>query len=264
MTSQQLSSLREKFFTYVDSFQKSDNEYNKHIRLKVEHSEKVSRIALAIAQDENMNEADCYLAEALGYLHDIGRFEQYDRYRTFSDKDSVDHAELGVEILAQENFLENLEQPEQEIINKAIAYHNKIRIPPDENGQVARFSKLIRDADKLDIFRVVMGYINDPDINKSRTVVLDLNDDADISDSIYRAIMNNELASYKDLKSANDFRVLQASWIYDVNFAYTLQQIKAKDYIKLLFEQLPESQRINNIRQKLLADLDQLPLNPKH
>jgi len=35
----------------------------------------------------------------IGLLHDYGRFIQWKKYKTFTDIDSIDHADLGVNLL---------------------------------------------------------------------------------------------------------------------------------------------------------------------
>lgn len=47
-----------------------------------------------IAKAAGMCAYDVELAWLSGMLHDVGRFEQIKRYNTFSDADSVDHANL--------------------------------------------------------------------------------------------------------------------------------------------------------------------------
>ena len=42
----------------------------------------------------------------IGLLHDIARFEQYTKYKTFRDSISIDHGDLGVEILFEEKEIE--------------------------------------------------------------------------------------------------------------------------------------------------------------
>ena len=83
------------FADYVKSY----DIQNDKIKLKVEHIERVSQIAKKLATKLELNKEDVALAELIGLLHDIGRFEQIKRYNTFNDKKSVNHGEFGVHIL---------------------------------------------------------------------------------------------------------------------------------------------------------------------
>ena len=53
---------------------------NDKIRLKVEHIERVSQVAKKLATKLELEDEDIKLAELIGLLHDIGRFEQLKRY----------------------------------------------------------------------------------------------------------------------------------------------------------------------------------------
>ena len=70
----------------------------------------------------------------LGLLHDIGRFEQVKRYNTFNDSQSVDHAELGADILFKEGLIDrfptvSLPEGWPKTAETAIRQHNKLALP---------------------------------------------------------------------------------------------------------------------------------------
>lgn len=141
---------------------------NPKIRLKILHTYKVSELCEEIARDlVNPTEKrggvsaqkDIDLAWLIGMLHDIGRFEQVKRYHTLLDAESVSHAALGTEILFEEGMLTNFitvepEDPDVGVLRAAIAYHSDYRIPGDLDERTRMFSQILRDADKIDIFRV--------------------------------------------------------------------------------------------------------------
>ena len=76
------------------------------------------------------------------------------------------HCLLGLDVLNRTKVLEALDETEKHLIEKAIEYHGRKHLPENLDGQCLFFSKLIRDADKLDIFLVVIDlytqYTNDP------------------------------------------------------------------------------------------------------
>ncbi len=141
------------------------------IRLKVDHTERVADFAKQIAQSLG---ADTDFAWMLGLLHDIGRFEQLKQYGTFKDAESVDHAELGADILFVKGkideffpadtawaFLQNERaagkvMPDwKTVTEQAIRFHNKLTVPDDFDEVTALYARILRDADKVDIFRVL-------------------------------------------------------------------------------------------------------------
>ncbi len=72
----------------------------------------------------------------LGLLHDIGRFQQLTQYGTFKDAESVDHAELGADILFKDGLIHSFPSfsvPEltddRLIAETAIRLHNKLALP---------------------------------------------------------------------------------------------------------------------------------------
>ncbi len=133
------------------------------IRNKVVHTIHVAEICKKIAVSLGMSGDDIDLAWFLGLLRDIGRFEQARRYATFVDADSVDHAEFGADLLFGEKFIkafptDALPQEELELLETAIRLHNKLTLPDGLDSRTHCFCDLIRDADKVDIFRVMVEH----------------------------------------------------------------------------------------------------------
>ena len=97
----------------------------------------------------------CWLC---GMLHDIGRFEQVRRYHTFVDADSVDHASLSCEILFEEGlitaFAPDLDAESIRLVKTAIQCHSLYRLPASLTDDEVMYCNVLRDADKIDIFRV--------------------------------------------------------------------------------------------------------------
>ena len=127
---------------------------------KVAHTRRVAENCERIAESLGMDGDSVDFAWFLGLLHDIGRFEQVRRYGTFVDSVSVDHARFGADLLFKEGLIdrfpaENLSQTWLGILETAIRLHNQLALPDDLDEVTRRFCELIRDADKIDIFRVV-------------------------------------------------------------------------------------------------------------
>ena len=128
--------------------------------LKIEHSFKVCEIAEEIAKSLKLSPEDVDLAWFMGLLHDIGRFEQLRRFGTFFDVKSIDHAELSADILFVDEYIQNFDVtglPEdwRSLTELSIRQHNKLNIPDNLTDRQRLFTNLLRDADKVDIFRVI-------------------------------------------------------------------------------------------------------------
>ena len=145
------------FKEYTDRYDSSDIK----IKLKTDHTYRVADNAVLIAQDLGLSENSVFLSYCMGVLHDFGRFEQVKRYGTFVDRASVDHAELGADLLFKEGhirdfFDENDPDPDTlNLIELVIRQHNKLSLPDTLNEKERLFCNIIRDADKIDIFRVL-------------------------------------------------------------------------------------------------------------
>ena len=126
------------------------------IRLKYDHTYHVADNCVAIARSLSLPEDGIHLAWTIGMLHDIGRFEQIRRYGTFLDSISVNHAEFGADLLFHGGLIHSFDVPEKDcaLIEKAIRCHNRYLLPDELDDSEALFCRIIRDADKVDIFRV--------------------------------------------------------------------------------------------------------------
>ncbi|MBO4336715.1 MAG: HD domain-containing protein [Lachnospiraceae bacterium] len=149
--------IRRAFKEYTDRYDPSDIK----ISLKIDHTYRVAENAEIIAQDLGLDEDGIFLAFAMGMLHDFGRFEQVKKYGTFIDRKSVDHAELGADLLFHEGYIGDFFDPQELdadtafMIEKVIRLHNKLTVPDDLTENETLFCNIIRDADKIDIFRVL-------------------------------------------------------------------------------------------------------------
>lgn len=140
------------FDDYVEKYDSSDEK----IKLKIDHTYRVSELCEKIAISLGLSNEELDIAWLTGLLHDIGRFEQVKRYGTFNDFKSVDHAKLGVDILFNEGKIRDFidDTSEDELIKKTIDNHNVYKIPEDISKREKTFINILRDADKIDIFKV--------------------------------------------------------------------------------------------------------------
>ena len=147
----------EKAYNEFDKYVLQFNPNNKKIKLKIDHIKRVAKMSKKIAQELNLNDEQIKLSEIIGLFHDIGRFRQAQLYDTFNDRMSVNHAELSVEVLFDENVINNfnIEKKYENIIRLAVLNHNKNKIDDNLNNEELLFAKIIRDADKLDIYYTI-------------------------------------------------------------------------------------------------------------
>lgn len=225
------------------------------IDLKIEHTFRVLRNAKQIVEGEDFPlhlRRACLLA---ALYHDVARFEQYLQYHTFRDKDSIDHGRLGVVILKREKRLNGEKQPIPHIVLAAVGLHNRFALPQQLPDATKLACLVVRDADKLDILRIMDKHLSGTK-PYNPTVVLRLPDDPDLaSPSVSEAVMENRVAAYSDLKSVNDFRLLLGSWFYDMHFSASREQCLADGHARHLVAGLPDTEFYARAKSHLLAQL---------
>lgn len=147
---------REKAKKVFADYVKNYDSENPRVKLKIDHTYRVSELCENIAESLGFPKEDVDIAWLMGLLHDIGRFEQVKRYGTFNDAKSINHAKLGVDILFKHGKIRDFieDDSEDELIKNAIDCHNAYRIPEDFSDRTKEFSNILRDADKIDIFKV--------------------------------------------------------------------------------------------------------------
>ncbi|MBN2040620.1 MAG: HD domain-containing protein [Spirochaetes bacterium] len=242
-----LKKTKEWFTDYTDSFSSNDPDIQQNIDLKKDHTLRVCGEILYIGESLGLKDDELNLAEIIALFHDIGRFEQYTRYKTFVDKKSENHAELGISVLNSSGILKNFDSTAVELITKAVKYHNLASLPEDESETCLFYSRLIRDADKIDIWKVVIDYYNRTDTRRNTAIELDLPDSPGFSEEVYSDLANRRIVSINHIKNLNDFKLLQVGWIFDINFQPTFKRIKERGYLDSIKKVLPDSKEINNI-----------------
>lgn len=253
-----LDDLKRWFDDYTGRFFGQDEYVNLHLRVKQEHTQRTRQEILYLAGRLALDENQTRIAEAVALLHDVGRFPQFARYRTYNDVKSVNHCCLGVEVLQQEKVLETLEPQEKQWIRTAVAHHGRKALPADLDEQTMLFLKLIRDADKLDIFRIVSEiYRRRKEEPKSLSFEIELPDEPRISPGVLEAVLTGQLIEYSTLRTLNDIRLCQIGWVYDLNFAASLERFKATGYLKELFDYLPQTADIAEARTRIYRYIDE-------
>ena len=257
MEQEQLKKLTAWFDDYVAGFYGDDDFINVNLKLKEQHSRRSCEEMLYLDQEVGLSANQKRIAEVIALFHDIGRFRQFVEYNTYNDVRSVNHCLLGMEVLRETNVLDGIDQREKDLIEKAIEYHGSKELPNDLDGEHLLFSKLIRDADKLDIFYVVTEYYAQCRDNPQEFMLeLEFPDVPECSSKIVEAILAGQRVDYSCLKTLNDMRLLQLAWVYDVNFTATLRRIRQRKFLEKIIEFLPKSNEISNIKKAILQYVD--------
>jgi putative nucleotidyltransferase with HDIG domain len=245
------------FEEYVNGFITGNPEADINIELKKNHTNRVRDTIIDVGKSINLHDEDIPVAEACAILHDIGRFEQYRQYGTFSDSKSENHAALGVKIIREHDVLTGFPVKSRDIIIRSVGCHNMPAIPSGFSPDSLEFLKLIRDADKIDILYVVTDYYMTTASGTNKVLELHLPDTETISDEVYEPLASGQIAQVNNLRSLNDFKLYQMGWIYDLNFRRSLEIIKERQYLERLRDALPEiSDRADQVYRVTSSFLD--------
>ncbi len=240
MTHETLNTIKQWFETYTCNFAEPDGQLHELLQLKVDHSRRVAHDARGLAIDLGWTPEDISLAEALGWLHDIGRFTQFRECRTFHDAQSFDHGERGQAVLQKESVLSGLSEPAQDRILAGVRWHNAKHIPRDLDTSVLSSVQLIRDADKLDIFHVVRKRIQDDGFQAIAKMFPHVKMDGPINPEVISDFQMCRSSDYAKIESLNDFLIMALGWIYDINYAPTFRKIVDRNFLSTLTDSLPK------------------------
>jgi len=219
-----LKRKKKEFIKYTENYDLK----NENIERKQLHSLRVMEISKQIAQGLELSQKAIDLAILIGLLHDIARFEQYTKYKTFSDLQSIDHGDLGAEIL-QKDLRKYIETNQyDEIIIKAVKNHNKFKIEEglSKNGEL--FAKIVRDADKIDIFYESVDMFWKGQENQVEESI--------ISEDVIKQFNNLSQTKRKQQETATDKVIRVITFIFDMNFKSSFQILKQEDYINKILD----------------------------
>lgn len=211
------------FKEYVSKYDLHDNA----IRAKYDHSLRVADISETISKSFSKDEHNVDLSWCIGLFHDIGRFKQYRLYKTFKDKLSVDHADLSVKEIKNSKIDSFFTAEEKNTIYTAIMLHNKLSLPNNLDDKYLFYCNVIRDADKVDIFRVCVedstSSVYGCSVNEMENSVL--------SQDVYAAFMQNKLIDFKICNSHVDLLVAFVAFYFGIKLKIAKQIVIDEGYI---------------------------------
>lgn len=260
--------LLTEFKNYTSAYNASDPK----IALKIEHTFRVADIAEEIAKSlPQLSEDEVDLAWLLGLLHDIGRFEQLKRYGTFVDVVSIDHAELGADILFKEGLIDRFwtepitkifagnEDPakcEKNLIELAIRQHNKLNLPEDLNETEKLFCDLLRDADKVDIFRVIHEIPFEVRMTKKEERT-----DLPAREDVMKCVHEHRCVPRLSEQTGFECHISYCAMAFELVFEKSKELAKEQGYLTQMLSYEPESEPQKRQMEELRAEVRNWGLN---
>lgn len=207
------------FKKYVEQFD-SDNEM---IAMKISHSYHVAELAKILGKRLELTEEEINLVKTIGLLHDIGRFVQYEKTKSYNAATTkIDHGKVATDYLFKEEHIQDFAIPEKyySIVETAIYNHNKLEIETELTEEELFYVHLTRDADKIDIFRQEATIENKSLIEQ-------------ISPKVKEAFFEHHLINIKEIKTKSDETLVELAYVFDIHFQESYTLLKDTDNLEL-------------------------------
>ena len=227
--------MQEEFKKYVQNFDLNEEK----IELKYAHSLRVQKLCENIAKSEGLAEEDIQLSSVIGLLHDYGRFNQWNEYKTFNDNISIDHGDYAVKKLFDENEITKYYKNKKKynIIYEAIKYHNKYEV--EENVESRIICNIIRDADKIDILEM---YKNGE---------LKASSEGEISKKVDENFYSHKQAYNSDMNSKADILLRTLCLVYNLNFRYSFKYLNENKIIESIYNNLENKEKMSKYFEEI-------------
>lgn len=274
--------IKKTFQEYTDRYDST----NPKIKLKIDHTYRVADLCEQIAQSLELSAAEVDLAWLSGMLHDVGRFEQLRRYNTFSDAQSIDHARFAVELLYDEGLIadyvpeisttelvadartwrsmgganesptaQSEDMPLSDILQTlriAIGEHSAYRIQKGLDERTRMFCQILRDADKIDIFRVICDTPMEEVYGFQTKDILR----SAITPEVMQAFYEHHAVLRKLKKCPADYIVAHGSLTFELVYPESLRIAKEQGYLKQMMSFQSENPDTAEIFEDLRKDLN--------
>lgn len=219
---------------YLELFENIIKDYNGADVLR-KHSLAVSEYSKKIAESLiNISDNDIAFASVLGLFHDVGKI-----------LNGRDHAGDSVSLLFDKyQFSKYINDNRKiEIMKDVIYYHNKLELPDYLDEDIKLFGKILRDADKLDIYNNSLN-------NKYDIVEYPTHD-------VYDTFCNYKCIDINNCKNEMDKLLMLFGLLFDVNYKYTYTVIKDNEYYNKIYDNLSISdEKLNEFVRKIIDVLN--------
>lgn len=239
------------FEAYIKTFSGLTPEQQTNFDIKKEHTHRVVSNTRNLAGALNLTPDEEQAVVLAAVFHDIGRFRQMAEFSTLDDSVSLDHAELAVEIVKEKNYLKAVGDELQGLVYSTIRHHSKPELPRNIGGTELLLARLLRDADKMDILKVLSRYYADRSQPVNHMLTWELPPSTKVSPAVAKEILAGKIVPKKEVKNEADVKILQLSWVFDINFKPSMEIILRNRYLEAIYNSLPKNDQVFEIYRKV-------------
>ena len=251
MTIDDLEKIKTWFLTYARQCMQCGPDCREQLEPRLEHTLSVAVECRLLAHALGWSADRAYTGEAIGMLHDTGRFSQYADFRTFVDSDSVDHCIHGYDIVKKSGILGSLATVEERIILDGIRHHNLKGIQLRSLTDSLPYIHLVHDADRIDRFRMTLALIKE----STRDRNLSVGSDGPVNEHILTTIAGNESVSRKEIASTLDFYLFRLASVFTIHYREAYRRLLESGMFEEIVARLPDDGSIREAVEGMRAYL---------
>ena len=219
---------------------------NINIKAKYFHSLKVMEIVRELASGLGIfSEEEVAVCELIGLFHEIGNFSRTPNYHI--DEDNDDSYEKTIDVLFNKKLIREIskETKYDNIIKMAIYAYDKNGFPEGIDEKTKHICAIIKDAHKLDSFRLFVNY-----------PYVDTRINSYPNNLVYEDFKKFKTISPKMSENNADSVLVVLSNMYSFNYKYSYYQLKQNNYIDKVFDTLTfDNKEIENFFKQLMVVL---------
>lgn len=212
-----------------EQYMKNFDMNNANIKAKYFHSLKTMELSRDIATNMNtFSEEEIIVCELIGLFHEIGSFDKNPNFHIINDNNE-DYTNKTLELLFTNGLIRKItnETKYDGLIKFAIFSLNKIGYPSNLDKKVIEFCEVLKDAHKLDTFRLSINYpYIDARINSYPT------------EMVYEDFKKFKTIDSKLTENNSDEILLVFSNAFSLNYRYSYYILRENNYVNKLIESL--------------------------
>jgi hypothetical protein len=249
-----LEAFRSDIKKYLRPFLSAQYKDDIYVLGNIIHAEKVVENILILADSLELSENEKNTAEVVALFHDIGRF--WVLLQDQVEKKNYDHADAGIQYLLTNNTFNSLDEQVKNNLTEVIQNHHLPKITQKENSLVWFYLRLLRDADKLDLWRLTTDHLANVKKRELLARELGLNDKLMVTESYSRNILEGGIAEKNEIVTFSDYLLYQMSWVFDLNFRKSFQLLNQRQYMRHYYDALPKNDLVFGIYRKIKIHIE--------